>query len=289
MVHVKLAGGCTIVLCYLLLSFVFDHFSKPSTVIVAREEMVVHTPCVNCIAILGGSNAVYSVRSKFYDAEVGRNSTDRTLLNLSLWNEGFGFENYITWLSHLHLHPSIVVYSSASIYNLNTSFIAKDSTQGLNGRSIFPAVSTDRLITSLARTDPAPVIDEYGDLTNYNCKSAIQPLDFRPLDPRAAERFARNVASIAALYKGATVFIRTPPVYVSQRQYRDWVDYFSTLRRHFDQYKLTDAVLNFRPQFTTDKQKFCDFAFHVSELFATQLTRDLVQDIETRAPQLAND
>jgi hypothetical protein len=282
MARAKLFVGAAVGLCYFLVSVIFlGHQSTASGVIATREGMLRRSPCPDCVVIAGGSNLIYGIRSSVVEAGLELDTRTKRVVNISLWNEGYSFNNYLKWLSQLELKPGVLIYSSIGFYNLNKDTLNDDSGQRLDGEPLFSIFSSERLITKIVR-NRALEFDDHGDLVNYDCNSAwLHPVEYKPFDRRAAERFIRHIRALGALYKDSPVLLRIPPAYISQERYLDWLDYFSALQQVFVQNKLADWVLNFAPQITVDKGKFCDTPFHVKKEVGELLSHELAHDIQS--------
>jgi hypothetical protein len=283
MARVKILFGAMIALGYILISFLLPwHRTAASSVIIAREEMLRDSRCNNCVLLAGGSNAVYGIQSGQIEVDLGLFTNKRSVINVSLLGEGFAFDNYYLWLSRLKLKPIMVIYSSASVYALNRDSRDSGSVRRLDGESRFSIMSSERLIRLVAKHSSL-LFDRHGDLVNFPC-GRVQPILFKPFDATAAEQFIRNVESLSNLFIGARVVIRIPPAYVLPAQYADWIEYFTLLRKVFDQRNLTGRVLGLFPEFTPDAAKFCDTAFHPTKSFRERLSHELADEIKLRAP-----
>lgn len=283
MARAKLFVGAVVGLGYFVVSVILlGHQNIASSVIAAREAMLRRSPCPNCVIMAGGSNLIYGLRSNIVEA--GLELDTHRVVNVSLWNEGFSFNNYFQWLSQLKLKPALLIYSSVGFYKLNKGALNDNAGLRLDGEPLFSIFSSERLITKVVRKH-AVEFDNHGDLVNYDCSETwLNPVEFKPFERRAAEQFIRNIHALGALYKGSSVLLRVPPAYISQAQHSDWIEYFTALRQVFEQHKLADRVLNFAPQILVDKGKFCDNAFHVKKEVGELLSHELAHDIQSHAP-----
>src|SRR5262245_40474429 len=100
MARAKLFVGAGVGLCYFLVSAILlGHQNKESSVIAAREEMLRRSPCPDCVIIAGGSNLIYGIRSSVVEAGLELDTRTKRVVNVSLINEGYSFNNYFKWLS----------------------------------------------------------------------------------------------------------------------------------------------------------------------------------------------
>ena len=281
MARAKLFAGAAIGLCYFLVSFILlGHRNTASSVIAAREDILKRSPCINCIIIAGGSNSIYGIRTGIVEDRLGLDTRAQGVVNVALWNEGFSFSSYFQWLSHLQLKPAVLIYSSAGFYSLNESALSDGPRQQLDGESLLSIFSSTRLITKLMGKDVLLRFDDHGDLANYRCSAQFDPIEFKPFDRRAADRFTKHIRALGGLYRGSLVYLRIPPAYISRNQRSDWIAYFGALRKVFEEYKLADQLLNFPPQIIVDKNKFCDSPLHVRREFGEVLSFELAHDIK---------
>jgi hypothetical protein len=272
--HAKLIAGFTIAVCYLAISSLgLGGMNTAVSIIETRENILHQRRCVGCFIIIGGSNSVFGIRSRTITEDIGR-----PVLNLSLLGEGFNMGNYTKWLSRNDHQPSIVVYSSAKLYDLTTAAPTDNELLRLDGESRASVFFVERLFVKLL-SNQALEFDEEGDLKNYTCTTSIIPAEAHPFDEQVAERFLKNIWQLQRIYAPTKILIRIPPAYISAAQRQDWIKYFTSLRHFLQRNNMDGLFLNLMPRLFVSKEKFCDTAFHVKKDFGESLSHELARQI----------
>ena len=284
MVRVKFYSGLSIAVCYCLLQLIVLQWPSASAkVVVARQTMYDTLSCTSCPIIVGGSNAIYGIRSKILTHDMGLNRTGRTILNMALISEGYSSSNYAAWLAHLHNDPTFIVYSTITLYSLTKSKVSYYGNRKLGGEANrIELFSPERLITKLLGTEATWDFDVHGDLRTYDCSPAIVPADFGAFDEEAADRFFQDVQTLRSIYPKAKMLLRIPPALVQSRQRQDWDHYFSQLASFSRAKGYYGLFLQSMPRLFTSKEYFCDTAFHPNKEYSEKLSHELARHVLMR-------
>lgn len=210
----------------------------------------------SCLSLLGGSNVVMGLSANKLSTVSCR------AINLGIYREGDGFQNYTKWLSDgLRVGPAI--YSPAVIWSDSHALQIEEASINYLKIPDLPILSQ---IKALFTFDENLTFDEFGDINRYICHSYFRPFKidkkrFTEGNDSIVKEIKHRVVELKKITGSGNLYVRVPPIYANEK---DLTRYRELINGRVDLLKAAGISIIGETTVSSDRSLFCD-NFHPNQ------------------------